>query len=179
VSTPGWIRRLAGYLLNHRRNVALALTGALLGSACQTLVPLIARQIVDGVIVRHDSPLWPWLALLVVIAVATFGFTYLRRYRGGQVGLQVQYDLRNAMHDHLQTLDLDNLGRMPTGQLIARANSDSMLVQGLLNFFPIMSGNVLLMMLSLGVMFYLSPLLAIISLIVAPMLVVISYRMRW
>ena len=176
---PGWIRRLAGYLLDHRRNVALALTGALLGSACQTLVPLISRQIVDGVVVRHDSPLWPWLALLVVVAVATFGFTYLRRYRGGQVGLQVQYDLRNAMHDHLQAMDLDNLGRIPTGQLVARANSDSMLVQGLLNFFPIMSGNALLMVLSLGVMFYLSPLLAVVSLIVAPVLVAVSYRMRW
>ena len=176
---PGWIRRLAGYLLDHRRNVALALAGALLGSACQTLVPLISRQIVDGVIIRHDSPLWPWLALLVGVAVATFGFTYLRRYRGGQVGLQVQYDLRNAMHDHLQAMDLDTLGRMPTGQLVARANSDAMLVQGLLNFFPIMSGNVLLMVLSLGVMFALSPLLAVVSLIVAPVLVVVSYRMRW
>jgi ATP-binding cassette subfamily B protein len=159
--------------------VALALTGALLGSVCQTLVPLIARQIIDGVIVRRDSPLWPWLALLVVVAVARFGFTYLRRYRGGRVGLEVQYDLRNAMHDHLQTMDLDNLDRMPTGQLVARASSDSMLVQGLLNYMPIMSGNVLLMVLSLGVMFYLSPLLAIVSLIVAPVLFVISYRMRW
>jgi ATP-binding cassette, subfamily B, bacterial len=56
--------------------------------------------------------LWPWLALLAVVAVATFGFIYLRRYRGGQVGLEVQYDLRNAMHDHLQTMDLDNLGRV-------------------------------------------------------------------
>jgi ATP-binding cassette, subfamily B, bacterial len=176
---PGWIRRLAGYLLNHRRNVALALTGALLGGACQALVPLIARQIVDGVIVRHDSPLWLWLALLIALAVASFGLAYLRRYRGGQVGLQVQYDLRNAMHDHLQAMDLDNLRRMPTGQLVARANSDSMLVQGLLNFFPLMSGNVLLMVISLGVMFYLSPLLAIVSMIVAPVLVAISYRMRW
>ena len=176
---PGWIRRLSGYLLNHRRNVALALTGALLGSACQALVPLIARQIVDGVIVRRDSPLWPWLALLIAVAVASFGLAYLRRYRGGQVGLHVQYDLRNAMHDHLQTMDLDNLGRMPTGQLVARANSDAMLVQGLLNFFPLMSGNVLLMLISLGAMFWLSPLLAIVSLIVAPVLVVVSYRMRW
>ena len=117
--------------------MALALTGALLGSVCQTLVPLIARQIIDGVIVRRDSPLWPWLALLVVVAVARFGFTYLRRYRGGRVGLEVQYDLRNAMHDHLQTMDLDNLDRMPTGQLVARASSDSMLVQGLLNYMPI------------------------------------------
>ena len=174
----GWIRRLTGYVLKHRRNVALALTGALLGSACQALVPLISRQIIDGVIVRRDSPLWPWLALLIGVAVASFGLAYLRRYRGGQVGLQVQYDLRNAMHDHLQVMDLDNLGRMPTGQLVARANSDAMLVQGLLNFFPLMSGNVLLMLISLGVMFFLSPLLAIVTLIVAPVLVGISYRMR-
>ncbi|MDQ2883492.1 MAG: ABC transporter ATP-binding protein/permease, partial [Actinomycetota bacterium] len=117
--------------------------------------------------------------LLVGVAVARFGFTYLRRYRGSRVGLEVQYDLRNAMHDHLQTMDLDNLDRMPTGQLVARASSDSMLVQGLLNYLPILSGNVLLMVLSVGVMFYLSPLLAIVSLIVAPALFVISYRMRW
>ena len=64
------------------------------------------------------------------------------------MALEVQYDLRNAMHDHLQVMDFDNLERMPTGQLVARANSDSALVQGLLSFFPIMSGNVLLLMLS-------------------------------
>ena len=91
----------------------------------------------------------------------------------------MQYDLRNAMHDHLQAMDFDNLDRMPTGQLVARANSDSTLVQGLLSFFPIMSGNVLLMLLSLGVMLYLSPLLALVSLVVAPALLVVSYRMRW
>jgi ATP-binding cassette, subfamily B, bacterial len=175
----GWIRRLSGYVLRHKRNVALALTGALLGSACQTLVPLIARQIVDGVIIQRSSPLWPWLLLLGLVGVAGFGFTYVRRYRGGRVGLEVQYDLRNEMHDKLLAMDLDNLDRMPTGQLVARANSDSTLVQGLLNFLPIMSGNILLLVLSLVVMFVLSPLLALVSLIVAPVLVAVSYRMRW
>ena len=67
---------------------------------------------------------------------------------------------------------------MPTGQLVARANSDSTLVQGLLSFFSIMSGNVLLMLFSLGVMFYLSPLLAVVSVIIAPSLLIVSYRMR-
>ena len=94
------------------------------------------------------------------------------------MALGVQFDLRNAMHDHLQVLDFDNLDRMPTGQLVARANSDSTLVQGLLSFFPIMSGNVLLMLFSLGVMFYLSPLLAVVSVIIAPSLLIVSYRMR-
>jgi ATP-binding cassette subfamily B protein len=176
---PGWIRRLSEYVFRHKRNVLIALAAAILGSACQTVVPLIARQIVDGVILEHSSPLWIWLVLLVAVGVAAFVFAYIRRYRGGRVGLSVQYDLRNAMHDHLQTMDQENLSRMPTGQLVARANSDSTLVQGLLNFLPIMSGNVLLMILSLGVMLFLSPLLALVSIAIVPVLIVVSYRMRW
>jgi ATP-binding cassette subfamily B protein len=176
--TPGWVKRLWAAMMVHRRDVMLSLVGAVLGSASLTVVPLIERQIVDHVIVSHTSALWPWLVLLLVLAAAGFGFAYLRRFRGGRVALAVQYDLRNAMHDHLQALDFDNLDRMPTGQVVARANSDSTLVQGLLNFFPIMSSNVLLVVFSLGVMFYLSPLLAVVSLVVTPLVVAVSYRMR-
>jgi ATP-binding cassette subfamily B protein len=166
-------------MYRHRRDVQLSLGAALLGSVCQTVVPLVEREIVDNVILRHRSALWPWLVLLIGLAVAAFGFAYIRRYRGGRVALAVQYDLRNAMHDHLQTMDFDNLNRMPTGQLVARANSDSTLVQGLLSFFPIMSGNILLMVVSLAMMIWLSPLLAIVSVVVAPALFVVSHRMRW
>ncbi len=176
---PRWVRRLWGYMLRHRRDVLSSLGAAVLGSAFLTLVPLVERQIVDGVILSHHSALWPWLVLLIVLALAAFGCAYVRRYRGGRMALAVQYDMRNDMHDHLQSMDFDNLNRMPTGQLVARANSDSTLVQGLLSFFPIMSGNVLLMLLSLGVMIYLSPLLSLVSVIVAPALLLISYRMRW
>ena len=178
-SGRGWVKRLWAYMLRHRRDVWLSLGAAVLGSVCQTLVPLIERQIVDGVILSRRSPLWPWLAGLIGLAVAAFGFAYIRRYRGGRVALAVQYDLRNDMHDHLQSLDFDNLNRMPTGQLVARANSDATLVQGLLSFFPIMSGNLLLMVVSLAMMIYLSPLLAIVSVVVAPALLFVSYRMRW
>jgi ATP-binding cassette subfamily B protein len=176
---PGWVRRLWGYMLRHRRAMQLSLSGAVLGSICQTIVPLIERQIVDGVILTHTSALWPWLVLLLVLAAATFGFSYLRRYYGGRVALEVQYDLRNAMHDHLQSMDAENLDRMPTGQLVGRANSDTTLVQGLLNFFPIMSSNALLVLLSVGVMLVLCPLLAIVSLVIVPLVLVVSYRMRW
>ncbi len=173
------MRRLWGYVGRHRRDVRLALAAAVLGSACQTAVPLVEREIVDGVIVHASQPLWPWLGLLVALSVAAFGFAYVRRYRGGRVALSVQYDLRNATHDHRQAMDFENLGRMPTGQLVARANSDSTLVQGLLSFLPIMSGNILLLVVSLVMMLYLSPLLGLVSILVAPALFVISYRMRW
>jgi len=177
-SQAGWIRRLSGYILRHRRNVVLALLGSILGSATTAVVPLVARHIVDEVIIARTSALWPWLLLLFGAAVLSFGFTYLRRYRGGQLALDVQYDLRNAMHDHLVTLDQQTLGQLPTGQLVARANSDSALVQGLLAFLPMLSGNVLLMIASLAIMFWLAPLLAVVGLIVLPSLIFISYRMR-
>jgi ATP-binding cassette, subfamily B, bacterial len=178
-TSRGWVRRLWGYLMRHRADMVISFGAAVLGSTAQTIVPLVTRQIVDNVILIPTSPLWPWLALLIFLGIATFGFSYLRRYRGGRVALAVQYDLRNDMHRHLQTMDAGNLDRMPTGQLVARANSDSALVQGLLSFLPIMSGNVLMMVLSIAVMLYLSPLLAIISLIMAPALLFVSYRMRW
>ncbi|GAA0992276.1 ABC transporter ATP-binding protein [Subtercola frigoramans] len=174
----GWIRRLWQYLLRHRRSLYLSLGAALLGSACQVVIPLVARQIVDNVILVPDAPLLPWLALLLTLSAGVFGFAYVRRYRGGKVALEVQTDLRNDMHDHLQTLDFASLDALPTGQLVSRANSDTTLVLGLLNMMPLMSGNVILMVLSLVVMFVLSWPLALVALVVTPLLVVISYRLR-
>ncbi|MEU8972987.1 ABC transporter ATP-binding protein [Streptomyces monashensis] len=174
----GWVRRLSAYVLRHRRDVAISVAAAVSGSALQTLVPLIARQIIDRVIIAGRESLWPWLLALTTAGLLVFVTSFFRRYLGARAALAVQFDLRNEMHDHLQRMDLQNVARMPTGQLVARANSDSALVQALLNFLPIMGGNVLLMVLSLAVMVYLSPLLAVVSLITFPALLVVSYRMR-
>ncbi|HTU30613.1 MAG TPA: ABC transporter ATP-binding protein [Solirubrobacteraceae bacterium] len=175
---PGWIRRLWRYVARHRRGLTLSLIGALIGGVSQTIVPLAERQIVDGVIVSHSSALWPWLTLMALTSVVGFGASYLRRYHGGRVALEVQYDLRNAMHDHLQRMDAQTLEGMPTGQLVGRASSDSTLVQALLNMLPILSSNLVLVVLSLGVMLWLSPLLALIGFLAVPVLVFLSYRMR-
>jgi ATP-binding cassette subfamily B protein len=175
---PGWIRRLTGQVWAHRTNILLSFAAAVFGSLGQAVVPLVARKIVDDVIGQDGEPLWPWLALLVVIAALVFGFAYLRRYRGGLVGIAVQYDLRNRMHDHLLTLDEQSLSHLSTGQIVARANGDTALVQGLLNLLPLMTGNVLMMLVSLAIMFVLSPLLALVGLVIVPLLFVVSYRMR-
>ncbi|MBX6389236.1 MAG: ABC transporter ATP-binding protein [Frankia sp.] len=174
----GWVRRLWGCLLRHRRDVVFAVGAAAIGSLAQALVPLVARQIIDKVVIVRSSPLWPWLLLLLAAALANFGFAYVRRYHGGRVAQAVQYDLRNAIHDHLLTLDLASLRRMPTGQLVARASSDTAVVQGLLSFLPLLSGNLLMMAVSLVIMFVLAPVLALVAVVVFPALVAVSVRMR-
>jgi ATP-binding cassette subfamily B protein len=174
----GWLRQLAQCLRPYRRDVSLAFGAAVLGSVGQAAVPLITRQIVDGVIVARTSALWPWLTLLVALAVVTFGLAYVRRFRGGRVGFGVQTDLRNRIQAHLQSMDLATLDGMSTGQVVARAGSDCSLVQSLLNFLPLLCGNVVAMVVSLGVMIYLSPLLAAVSVSMLPGLFIVTYRMR-
>ncbi len=166
------------WLRPHRRNVILAFGSALAGSAIAAAVPAVERQIIDRVIIAHQQPLALWLGVLGVFAVATFAFSHVRRFVGGRVSLDVQYDLRNAIYDQLQRLDSARHDELQTGQLVSRANSDVGLLQALLAFLPMMTGNVLLLVASLVIMFVYSPLLALISLAVVPALVVTAYRMR-
>ena len=62
-----------------------------------------------------------------------FGFVaaYIRRFVGGRVSLDVQYDLRNAIYERLQRLDFARHDEMQTGQLVSRASSDVGLHPGL------------------------------------------------
>jgi ATP-binding cassette subfamily B protein len=166
------------FLKPHRRNVALAFGAALLGSALAAATPAVERQIVDNVILHHNSPLAPWLTVLVTAGVLRFGAAYVRRYIGGRVGLDVQYDLRNTVYDQLQRLDFARHDEMQTGQLVSRANSDVGLIQGLLAFLPLMSGNLLLLAASLVIMTIYSPLLTAVSLVVVPLVVLVTLRMR-
>ncbi|MGI8753930.1 MAG: ABC transporter ATP-binding protein [Acidimicrobiales bacterium] len=174
----GWIRRLAPWLRPHRRKVILAFGFALIGSAITAAVPAVERQVIDNVIIAHRSPLAPWMIVLAIAAVVTFGAAYVRRFVGGRVGLDVQYDLRNAIYDQLQRLDFARHDQLQTGQLVSRANSDVALLQGLLAFLPLMAGNVLLLIGSLVIMFVYSPLLAVVSLLVVPGLFFTALRMR-
>jgi ATP-binding cassette subfamily B protein len=175
---PGWIRRLLPWVAAHRRKVLLAFAAALVGSALNAVVPAVEQVIIDDVILHHRQPLWLWLGVLIAAAILTFGAAHIRRYVGGRVSLDIQYDLRNAIYDQLQRLDFARHDELQTGQLVSRANSDVGLLQALLSFLPMMSGNLVMMVVSLAIMFWYSPLLATISLVVLPAMAVSAYRMR-
>ena len=62
-SGTGWIRRLAGFLYPHRRNVAIAFGAAMIGTTITVLTPLVERAIIDQVVVTQERPLAPLLAV--------------------------------------------------------------------------------------------------------------------
>ncbi len=177
-SKPGWIRRLIGYLLPHRRNVIIAFGAAIAGMVVAALTPVLERLIVDDVVLGRRRPLAPWLALLVAAGLFRFGAAHLRRFVGGRVALDLQYDLRNDIYERLQRLDFASHDELRTGQLVSRAISDVNVVQGLLAFLPLVSGNLVMLVVSLVIMAVLSPLLTVVALLVVPAVFFLGLRLR-
>ncbi|MBO0708613.1 MAG: ABC transporter ATP-binding protein, partial [Candidatus Dormibacteraeota bacterium] len=141
-------------------------------------IPLIQRQIIDKVILARQQPLLPWAILLVAAALAVFAFTYLRRFNGGRLSVDVQYELRTDLFRSLSQLDGVRQDDLDTGQVVGRATSDLTLIQALLQMLPNLTGNLVLFVVSLGVMFWLSPLLALVALATAPALGYFGMRSR-
>ncbi|PRH76574.1 ABC transporter ATP-binding protein [Streptomyces solincola] len=173
-----WARRLSGYAWNYRRNVLLALGSSLAGMAVMALVPLITKVVIDDVIGEGSGSLALWTGLLVAAAVAVYALTYVRRYYGGRLALDVQHDLRTGMYASIVRLDGRRQDELSTGQVVGRATSDLQLIQGLLFMLPMTIGNVLLFLISLVIMAWLSIPLTLVALAVAPAIWVIAKRSR-
>ncbi len=169
---------MAPFLFAHKRNVATAFGVSVLGQAVAAFTPVVEKVIIDDVVIGHRRPLAPWLTVLVLAGLFGFAAAYVRRFVGGRVSLDVQYDLRNAVYERLQRLDFASHDQMQTGQLVSRANSDIALLQGLLMFLPIMLGNLVMLVLSVAVMLWLSPPLTVVALLAIPALAVLAFRLR-
>ncbi|QFQ97558.1 ABC transporter ATP-binding protein [Streptomyces phaeolivaceus] len=174
----GWARRLAGYAWRYPKGVVLALGASLAGMAVMALVPLITKVIIDDVIGDNTRDMAPWAAALIVAALLVYVSTYVRRYYGGRLALDVQHDLRTEMYGTITALDGRRQDELSTGQVVGRATSDLQLIQGLLFMLPMTIGNVLLFLISLGIMAWLSLPLTLVAIAVAPALWWIARRSR-
>lgn len=174
----GWARRLLGYCLRHRRDLALAYGAAVVAALATAALPLVLRHVVDAVSADTAGSLTPWLVLLVSLGAVRFGASFTRRYRSGRVSLGVQYDLRNDAFASLVRLGGSKQDELRTGQAVSRSISDITLIQTLLQFLPNLTGNVLMFLASVVLMALLSPLLTAVALVVGPLLWMIAFRSR-
>ncbi|MFD5230629.1 ABC transporter ATP-binding protein [Streptomyces qaidamensis] len=174
----GWARRLWAYAWRHPKDVVLALGSSLAGMAVMALVPLITKVIIDDVIGDHTRSMTTWAGLLIAAALVVYVLTYVRRYYGGRLALDVQHDLRTEMYGTITRLDGRRQDELSTGQVVGRATSDLQLIQGLLFMLPMTIGNFMLFLISLVIMAWLSVPLTLIALAVAPAVWWIARRSR-
>lgn len=178
---PGWARRLYAYARRYPVALALALGSSLGGMAVMALIPLITKVVIDDVIGEGGSgtgSLATWTGLLIAAAVLVYALTYVRRYYGGRLALDVQHDLRTEMYATITRLDGRRQDELSTGQVVGRATTDLQLIQSLLFMLPMTIGNFMLFLISLVIMAWLSLPLTLIALAVGPALWWVAQRSR-
>ena len=174
----GWVRRLAGYCLRHRRDVVLSFGAAAVAALATALLPLVLRHIVDRVADGSAASLTGWTLALAGLGAVRFAGGFTRRFTSGRLSLGVQYDLRNDAFAALLRLGGAQQDGLRTGQIVSRSISDITLIQTLLQFLPNMTGNALMFVASLAVMAWLSLPLTLVALVVGPLLWLIALRSR-
>jgi len=142
------------------------------------LTPLLTGSAVDSATKGQTAGL-PWLiTALAALAVIRFVSSFIRRWAGGRLSLDVQHDLRQDVFAALARLDGAAQDALRTGQVVSRATSDIQLVQGLLAIVPLSAGQVVLFVASFAIMIVLSPLLTLTALLTIPAVYLLTRATR-
>ncbi|MTD13009.1 ATP-binding cassette domain-containing protein [Nakamurella sp. YIM 132087] len=163
-----WIARIWAYCWRHKVITSLAAVAGLGGVGLGALTPWLTGLAVDDATDGRTDALAPVIVALVALALVRFGSSFLRRWAGGRMSLDVQHDMRQDVFGALSRLDGAGQDALRTGQVVSRASSDLQVVQGLLAMVPLSAGQVVLFVASLVLMAFLSPLLTVMALLVVP-----------
>jgi ABC-type multidrug transport system fused ATPase/permease subunit len=169
-------RRLLGFLRPYRPGVIISFVLAAAAMGTGVLLPYIIGRTIDDIRTGGDN-LWPLAAALMGAGLLRLVFSVVRRLVAGRVSLGVEFDLRNLMYGHLQSLELGFFDGQQTGQLMSRSTVDLQSVRFFLGYgliFMVQSG--LAILVAAGVMIAVNPGLAAVALAPMPFVIWIAAR---
>ncbi len=168
--------RLLGFLGPYKRGVVVSFVLAAAAMGISVLIPYLIGRTVDEI--RDQSTnLWPLAIAVAAAGVLRLAFSVSRRIVAGRVSLGVEYDLRNRMYRHLQSLELAFFDGQQTGQLMSRATVDLQSVRFFLGYGLIfLAQSAITIVIAAVVMFALDPGLAAVALAPPPWVIWIAFR---
>ena len=133
------LKRLAGYLKPHRKQMTVVLFLMLSASALGMLIPRFVMQVMDVCIPRGDKKgIWVYAGLTMAIALYTCVSLRIKIMLMTRVGQDVIHDLRYDIFYHLQELPFSYYDERPHGKIQVRVvnyvnNLSDLLSNGIIN----------------------------------------------
>ena len=128
------LAELAPYLKANPYDTAMSVLFIVLSSTATLALTLALRWLVDHGIQSHSTLA---LAVSFVIAAAVAGLfalaTAFRIYFVNKLGERVVVDLRKAVYDHVLKLDLAQVIKVRTGELLSRMTTDMTIVERMIS----------------------------------------------
>ncbi len=168
-------RRLLVFLRPYRTGVSWSFLLAGLAMGTTVAIPFLVGRTIDQ-IRRGQTNLWPLAGAILAAALLRLAFSASRRLVAGRVSLAVEFDLRNLMYGHLQSLELGFFDAQQTGQLMSRSTVDLQAVRFFLGYglIFIMQSSITIVI-AAAVMIAVNPGLAAITLAPTPFVVWIAF----
>jgi ABC-type multidrug transport system fused ATPase/permease subunit len=107
--------------------VVLGLVCAFAYSGLSLAIPIVVRHAIDSSIAPtngHHDALWPYLVIVVLLAIARFGFNFTRRYATARTGIRVEARMRELLYRAYLRYPRAFYDRHATGQVVSRATND-------------------------------------------------------
>lgn len=140
------LRRLLGYLRPHAALAILVVMIMFVASLLEISPAMLVRRVLDQALPKKDMGLVVTLCLWYIGVYALRGLTnYVQWYTSELMGQKVIYDLRRAIHNHLQTLPPSYFSGMGTGQVMSRLTSDVESIQNFIGFGALLLVNMVIM----------------------------------
>ncbi|MEZ5374599.1 MAG: ABC transporter ATP-binding protein [Microthrixaceae bacterium] len=119
------VRRVLTFARPYRRQL-IAFVSVIVLEAVLALIPtLIFRELIDTTIPNEDTRQLALLAGVVIfVGFANAALSLLERWWSARIGEGLIYDLRTALHDHVQRMPVGFFTRTRTGALTNRMNND-------------------------------------------------------
>ena len=170
----GW-RLLRAALKEQRRGLVAGVAVGLLWSAGKVAVPKLTSLAVDHAVLGTGSLLF-WSLLIGAMAVVAGIFTAWRRWYAFKESRFTETLFRERLFDHYMRLHVGYHDRTQTGQLMSRASSDLMQIQGFVVMIPITMSNLAMVVAIVAILVSQQPLLALVALAPLPFLNVLATR---
>jgi ATP-binding cassette, subfamily B, multidrug efflux pump len=171
------LRRLYDFVQPYQLQFYALIGIILVAASLSPITPLLIRYTIDEKISTGDyAGLARMVALTISVLLVQGVFQFMNTYLSGWLGQQVIRDIRVRLYGKILGLRLKFFDNTPIGRLVTRSISD---VETLADVFSegmaAIAGDVLQLILIIGVMFWTNAALAAISLSVVPLMLLSTY----
>ena len=166
---------LRAVLREQKTGLVAGVAVGLLWSAGKVAVPKLTSLAVDRAILGTGSLLF-WSLMIGAMAVIAGIFTSWRRWFAFRESRLTETKLREQLFAHVMRLHVRYHDHTQTGQLMSRASSDLLQIQGFVVMIPIAASNIAMVLAIVVILVAQQPLLAVIALAPLPFLNVLATR---
>jgi len=161
------------------RLVTVGLVCAFVMTGLSLAIPIVIRHAIDDAIAPtsgHRKALWPYLVVVLVLAVIRFGVNFTRRYATARTGIRVEARMRELLYQGYLRYPRAFYDRHATGQVVSRATNDLYPVRYFIGWGMTQGIQSLMMIVGIAiVLFLVNPKLAAVALVAMPFVAVLAF----